>query len=73
MFFGLFLAIIGAIFLLQNLGYITADAGSVIWPVVLIVLGLSLVFKKKRGHCCGPWCWHGNHDHKDRDGENSKS
>ncbi|OGE81263.1 MAG: hypothetical protein A2826_02320 [Candidatus Doudnabacteria bacterium RIFCSPHIGHO2_01_FULL_43_23] len=74
MFFGIFLAIVGAIFLLENLGYITADAGSVIWPVLLIVLGLSMITKRRRKYWCSPWCMcghQGHHDHKDQQDHNN--
>ena len=47
MIFGLILLIIGVVFLLQNLGYISGAAWSIIWPAILIVLGLALVFKRK--------------------------
>jgi len=56
MFIGLTLIVIGAIFLLQNLGYLTSDAWDVIWPLLLIILGLSMIIKRKRGWH-GPWCW----------------
>lgn len=55
MFFGLIIVLIGVVFLLQNLGVITGDAWNYIWPVIIILIGLSMLFK--------PWrrkffCWH---------------
>lgn len=47
MIFGLILIIIGLVFLLQNLGFVSEGAWSIIWPAVLILLGLALVFKRK--------------------------
>lgn len=53
MIFGIALTVIGLVFLLQNMGYISADSWGIIWPVILIAVGLSMLFKKS-GHCmCG--------------------
>lgn len=49
MFTGLIFIIIGAAFLLQNLGYIPESAWGIIWPAILIAFGLRLLFKKSRG------------------------
>jgi len=38
---GLILLIIGAIFLLRNLGIITQPAWSIMWPSILIVIGIG--------------------------------
>ncbi|MBI5733561.1 MAG: hypothetical protein HY973_01270 [Candidatus Kerfeldbacteria bacterium] len=46
MSFGIFLIIIGVIFLLKNLGFITGGLWDIFWPIVLIVWGLSLITKK---------------------------
>ncbi len=55
MFVGVILIVIGAIFLLQNLGFLTSNAWEIIWPLLLIILGLSLTMRKRsRWH--GPWC-----------------
>ena len=45
--FGAALVIVGVIFLLKNLGIISGIAWDVVWPVALIVIGTSLLFKKK--------------------------
>jgi len=47
MIFGFILIIIGSVFLLQNLGYISEGAWSIIWPAVLIVIGLGIILKRK--------------------------
>ena len=53
MIFGIALVVVGAVFLLQNLGYISASAWGIIWPVIIIAVGLSMICKKT-GHCgCG--------------------
>ncbi len=41
------LVIIGIIFLLKNLGIMPDIAWDVIWPVILVVIGLTMIFKKK--------------------------
>jgi len=47
MFLGLILLISGVVFLLQNLGYISEGAWSIIWPATLIVIGLGLILKRR--------------------------
>ncbi len=51
MFFALILIALGVVFLLKNLGYISADAWDIIWPILIIVAGFSFLagkFKTKR-------------------------
>lgn len=52
-----FLIIIGAYFLLSNLGYLPPETWGVIWPLFVIAVGLSMVFGRKKGSswCCWPW------------------
>lgn len=45
MFFGLVLIIIGAVFLLQNLGILTGDSWNVVWPAIIILLGIIVLTK----------------------------
>lgn len=49
--------IIGILFLLKNLGWITGGLWSILWPILLIIVGIKLMMKKKHGpwmeHCCG--------------------
>lgn len=45
--FGAALVIVGAIFLLKNLDIISGVAWDIVWPIILIVLGLSIIFKRK--------------------------
>lgn len=47
MIYSLILIIIGAVFLLQNLGYISGGTWSIIWPAILIVIGLRMILKRK--------------------------
>lgn len=41
------LVIVGGIFLLKNLGFLDMIAWDIIWPVVLVVIGLLMIYKKK--------------------------
>jgi uncharacterized membrane protein len=41
------LIIIGAIFLLKNLGLLVMVNWDIIWPIVLIAVGVAMMFKKK--------------------------
>ena len=47
MILGLILIIIGIVFLLQNLGYISGAAWSIIWPAILIVIGIAILLKRR--------------------------
>ena len=47
MIFGLILLIIGVVFLLQNLGYISGAAWSIIWLAILIVIGIAILLKRR--------------------------
>lgn len=44
---GAILIIIGLYFLLRNLGFLGGLDFSLVWPVILIVIGLFLLFKKR--------------------------
>ena len=46
MFFALFFIILGVVFLLKNLGIISAGTWGIIWPSVLILFGVWLAWKK---------------------------
>ena len=48
-FFGVALVVIGAYYLLQNLGWLGFLNGrDVLWPVLLIMLGLIMLFRRGR-------------------------
>lgn len=57
MFFGLVLIGIGGIFLLENMGVITGDVWKYIWPILIIILGLSILFKPWRRKSFGWGKW----------------
>lgn len=44
---GITLIVIGAIFLLKNLGVLGAVNWDIIWPIALIALGALMVLRKK--------------------------
>lgn len=44
---GLVLIAIGALFLLQNI--IGIDAGRILWPIIIIAIGLGLILKSGKG------------------------
>jgi len=46
MFLGLLILILGIVFLLQTLGVWTTNIGDIIWPIVLIIFGISMLVKK---------------------------
>jgi hypothetical protein len=45
--FGIILVIIGLVFLLRNLGLITGDIWDIVWPCLLIAIGLKFIFRRK--------------------------
>ncbi|MBL7156031.1 MAG: hypothetical protein ISS87_00305 [Candidatus Pacebacteria bacterium] len=60
MFFGIILLAIGAVLLLQNLGFISGNMWNILWPCLIIAMGLSVLLKKKKWHsCCSKFFKHG--------------
>lgn len=53
---GLILVVIGAAFLLKNLGILDAAMWNIIWPALLIVVGIRLICWHKCREGKG-WCW----------------
>jgi len=45
---GIALVVIGAIFLMKNLGLIPGVNWDIIWPLAILVLGVAMVLKKTR-------------------------
>ena len=53
---GVILVAIGVVALLNKLGVISGSIWSYVWPVILIILGLSFLFRRHRtSFWCGPW------------------
>jgi len=48
--FGVLVLIIGLFFLLKNLGLITGNLWSILWPLLVITIGLKMIFRKKHSH-----------------------
>jgi len=46
--FGIALIVLGVIFLLQNLGFISTASWSIIWPALFILTGLYVIGKGKK-------------------------
>jgi len=51
MFWGIVFIIIGGLFFLENAGVIPNANFNLIWPLLLVALGVHILFKK--GEC---WC-----------------
>lgn len=47
MFLGLMVLVVGIVFLMQNLGYISGSVWEILWPFFLIISGLVMIFKQK--------------------------
>jgi len=52
MFMPLLLIILGVVFLLENLGFLPWLNWSLIWPIILILAGLSMLKKQNGNDCC---------------------
>ncbi len=48
MWFGVALIVVGVVFLLQNLGYVTGEVWNVIWPAFIILIGISMLLHKDK-------------------------
>ncbi|MFH1597751.1 MAG: DUF5668 domain-containing protein [Patescibacteria group bacterium] len=48
MFFALAIIVIGVILLLENIGIITGNIWEWVWPALIIILGLSMLLRRKR-------------------------
>ncbi len=59
MIFGIALIIIGLVALGVKLDIIQGSVWGWVWPLLLIVAGLSFLFRRRRGwFWCGPYSWH---------------
>jgi len=48
MFLGFLLIALGVLFLLQNIGILNQATWGIVWPILIIALGLSMIFKRGR-------------------------
>ncbi|MAF81019.1 hypothetical protein CL628_03320 [bacterium] len=58
MLIGLVLIVTGLVFFAKALGLITGDVIEVLWPLLLIVLGLGMLSHHMFGHTHGKWGRH---------------
>ena len=49
MWFGVAIIVVGVVLLLQNLGLVTGGAWSIVWPALIIILGIALIAKNSSG------------------------
>ncbi len=48
MFVGVFILALGLLFLLRNSGAIHGDTWDLIWPLLIVAFGASLIFRRHR-------------------------
>lgn len=54
MWFGFALVLVGVLLLLNNLGIIQGNTWDYIWPAIIILVGLSILLRRKDPNCCSP-------------------
>lgn len=47
---GLLVIVVGVLFLLKNLGVIAGNFWDILWPLVIVVAGISMLFGCKKHH-----------------------
>ncbi len=50
---GIILIVIGGVFLLKNMGLLEGIEWGILWPIILIVLGVNMILKKRHCATCG--------------------
>jgi len=48
MYLGLLLVVLGVLFLLRNLGIIAGNFWDILWPAVVVFVGISVIFARKK-------------------------
>jgi uncharacterized membrane protein len=48
MLFGLIIIVVGLVLLLKNLDILTASSWNIIYPAVIVLIGLAIMLKKKK-------------------------
>ncbi|MCX6741185.1 MAG: DUF5668 domain-containing protein [Candidatus Parcubacteria bacterium] len=51
MFLGIILIVIGLAYLAENLGFLPVGVWQIVWPLLIVVIGISLIGKKSGGTC----------------------
>ena len=67
MLLGIFLVILGAMFLLKNLGLIALPVSfwSLVWPILILLIGIHIIIGVRRGKRYKEWFtrrWSGRDD-----------
>lgn len=54
MWVGVVLIVVGFIFLLQSLGFVTGDVWNFVWPAIIVMLGVFIIINKRKedDKCC---------------------
>ena len=47
MYIGFLLIVVGVLFLLKNLGIVTGGFWDILWPLVVVFVGISMLFGRK--------------------------
>lgn len=48
MWFGVAIIVVGVVLLLQNLGLVSGGAWDLIWPALIVLIGISILAKRDR-------------------------
>ncbi len=51
---GLLVMLVGAAFLLKNLGLISGLEWAIVWPIIVIYIGVAMIARSRCWHC-GVW------------------
>ncbi len=73
---GLIVILVGVLFFFKNLGLINNISWNILWPIVVMLIGISMVLRRRCG--CGgwgcKWCkWCRGSSHLDHDMEGIKN
>lgn len=49
---GTIFILFGMLFMLENFGFVEFNTWDILWPTLLILWGVSILFRPKRVHCC---------------------
>ncbi len=52
LFCGMILMILGSLFLLQNLGYISSGVWGLFWPSLVILWGIAIILRPPSAYAC---------------------
>lgn len=75
MAFAMIVTIIGFLLLLDKMGVISNEIWSYFWPLLIIVIGLSMMYNRMdRSACwCGSWAHHKDANHSHSSSKRGKS